>query len=81
MNVALKWPRNRGKGDLYHSFCVFSILTCLQTLLLGAVASNHAKAGRTRKEKRVRSPLAMESLLVRRLLLFRNTITPTYPKF
>ena len=34
MHVALKWPRNRGIRDFYHSFCVFSILTCVQALLL-----------------------------------------------
>ena len=76
MRVALKWPRNRGIRDFYHSFCVFSILTCVQALLLGGVARSHARAGRTRKETRVRSPLAKESLLV-----FRNTITPTYFNF
>ena len=43
MHVALKWPRNRGIRYFYHSFCVFSILTCVQALLLGGVARSHAK--------------------------------------
>ena len=81
MHVALKWPRNRSIRDFYHSFCVFSILTCVQALLLGGVARSHARADRTQKETRFRSPFAMESLLARRLLLFRNTITPTYFNF
>ena len=52
MHVALKWPRNRGIRDFYHSFCVFSILTCVQALLLGGVARSHARADCTQKETR-----------------------------
>lgn len=51
MHVALKWPRNRGMRDFYHSFCVFSILTCVQALLLGGVARSHARADRTQRKR------------------------------